>query len=181
MELLTVLAAGDVGAGLGVPPSFWLTFWTLVTFLIVLAVLWKYAWAPILEALQARADGIKADLDGAENARVGAEKVKAEYDGQLGGARDEVREIIEEGKRDATKVKDDIVSHANDEAKEIRERAARETALAQAKAFEELWETAADLSTELAAKIIAKSLTPTDHHKLAEDVIEQYKSAVSES
>jgi F-type H+-transporting ATPase subunit b len=150
----------------------------LATFLIVLGVLWKYAWTPILEALDARSERIRSDLDGAENARAAAEQVKAEYDEHLGGARDEVREIIEEGKRDATKVKEDIVAHANQEAQEIRERASRETGLAQAKAFEELWETAADLGTELAGKIIAQSLSASDHRKLAEEVIDQYKAAV---
>lgn len=173
-----VLAAGDVGAGLGIDAGgFWLTFWTLATFLVVMVVLWKFAWTPILEALDARSEKIRSDLDGAENAKLEAEKALAEYQAKLAEVRDEVKEIIEEGKRDATKVKEDIVNAANQEAKEIRERASRETGLASAKAFEELWETATDLSTELAAKIISKSLTAKDHQKLADEVIEKYKAA----
>lgn len=175
--IFCLLAKTDPAKGLGLDKSgFWLTFWTTATFLVVLIILWKFAWKPILVALEERSEGIRSDIEGAESSRVEAQKLKAEYRGKIEGARDQVTELIEEGRRDAAKVRDDMVAEAQKEATAIRERAQRESELSKAQALETIWDTAADLSTELAGKIIEKSLNADDHKKLVDDVVSRYKA-----
>lgn len=180
---ICLLAAGGGGGDpMGFefhPNAFKLSLWTFVTFVVVLVLLWKFAWGPILQALEERSEGIRNDIEGAEKNRTEAEALKADYQSKLDKAREEVIEIVEEGKRDAAVIKDETLSEARDEASKIKERAERETKLGRDKALEEVWDTASELATELAGKLIARDLKADDHKDLIAEVVEQYKAAAA--
>lgn len=171
--------AGD-GAG-GHAPSIMqvdpgLMIWTVVTFVVLLTVLRFTAWKPLMTSLDAREKRIRDAIEGAERARAEAERRLAEYERQLHEARDEAHKILEEGKADALKLKNDILAQARAESEEFKARARRELELATDQAKKELWEHATKLSTELAEKILRRSLDAADQRRLVEEVLEEYRS-----
>ena len=154
------------------------TGWALLTFVIVLTILWKKLFPPIVEALDKRAATIRESLEAAQKAKEEAEAMIAEHESNLEKARAEGRAIVEEAKADANKVKDGIVKDARKEAGEIGERGKRELELAKQSAVDDLYAQASNLSFELAEKVIEKSLQPADHQTLIDSCIKQYKEDV---
>ena len=104
-----------------VPP----TVWAVISFAVVLFILWKKLIPVITGAMDDRAEKIREALEAADQAKADAEAAMATHQGNLETARQESRAIIEEGKRDAEKVKAQIVEDANREAGEISHRATR--------------------------------------------------------
>jgi F-type H+-transporting ATPase subunit b len=155
--------AGDVGNAL----------WTLVIFVLVLFVLGKYAWGPILRSLQAREDFIRQALETAKRERDEAEARLREYEERLAAARVEATAIVEQGRRDAEVVKKKIEEQAKVEADRMIERARREIALAAEAAGKELYGLAARLATEVASRVIGREVDAEDHQRLIAESIEE--------
>ena len=78
-----------------------LAIWTFLVFLVLLAVLWKFAWGPIAAALDLREQKIADNIAAAEQCNEEAKKLLADYEAKLAAARDEVRGILDEARRDA--------------------------------------------------------------------------------
>ncbi len=149
--------------------------WAVLSFAVVLFILWKKAFPPIVEALDRRARMIQESLEAARRAKEEAEAMMARHEESLEKARTEARAIIEEGKADALRVKESIMESARREAEDIAARAKRDIGLAKQAAVNELYRQAARLSFELAEKVIQKSLRPEDHQSLIADCIQKYK------
>ncbi len=148
-----------------------LLLWTIITFVILLLILWKTAWKPIVDVLDSRAKQIKGDIESAENGRVEAEKLLAEHKEMMSKAKGEVKSLIAEGKASAEKVKNEIVDSARKEASEISEKAKNEIEVAKQRAFDELKTEIINISTDIASKIITKSLDANDNIKLVEEAL----------
>src|SRR5262249_25882811 len=84
-----------------------LAVWSLITFIVFLFVLKKFAWGPLIQGLDKREAGVLDNIAGAEAARIKAEKMLAEHASKLEKVQDEVREIIAEARRDAEHTKND--------------------------------------------------------------------------
>jgi F-type H+-transporting ATPase subunit b len=161
--------AGDVGNAI----------WTLVIFLLVVVVLGKFAWGPILNTLQARESFIHEALAAAKRDRDAAEARLREYEEKLAQSRAEATAIVEEGRRDAVMVKQRIEEDAQREADKRLERARREIQIATETATKELYLLSARLATDMAGKMIGRELTPQDHERLiAESLDGVNKSAI---
>jgi F-type H+-transporting ATPase subunit b len=143
-----------------------LAVWTGVVFVVTLAVLWKFAWGPILAGLKKREDSIADNIATAENAADEARRLTSEYETKLAGAADEVRGILEEARRDAEHTAQQIKERAERDADEAGKRMLREVATAKGAALKEISDRGADLAVDLAAKIIRRELTATDHADL---------------
>ena len=152
--------------------------WALLVFVVVLTILWKYLFPPIIQALDKRAKTIEDSLLAAQKTREEAEKMIAQHEASLETARSEGRAIIEEAKEDAIKVKDGIVADARRESGEIVERGRRELELAKKAAVDDLYRQSTALSFELAEKVIQKTLKPKDHEKLIDSCIKSYREKV---
>ena len=150
------LFAGDLGN----------SFWTLLIFVVVLVVLGKFAWGPILNALQARESFIHEALATAKRDRDEAEARLKEYEARLAQSRAEATAIVEEGRRDAVVVKQRIEEEAQREADKRLERAKREIQIATETATKELYLLSARLATDMAGKVIGRELSPQDHERL---------------
>lgn len=148
--------AGDVGN----------MIWTLVIFLLVVFVLGKFAWGPILNTLQARESFIHEALATAKRDRDEAEARLKEYEARLAQSRAEATAIVEEGRRDAVVVKQRIEDDARREADKMIERAKREIQIATETATKELYLLSARLATDMAGKVIGRELSPQDHERL---------------
>lgn len=153
--------AGDIGNAL----------WTVVIFVLVLVVLGKFAWGPLLAGLQAREAYIREALETARRDRQEAESRLREYEEKLAASRIEATAIIDEGRRDAEAVKRKIEEHARVESAKMIERARREIDAAATEATRQLYALSAHLATELAARIIGRELDAKDHERLIEESI----------
>ncbi|HEX4964017.1 MAG TPA: F0F1 ATP synthase subunit B [Thermoanaerobaculia bacterium] len=156
------LFAGDLGN----------SFWALVIFVIVLVILGKFAWGPLLKTLQSRENFIREALEKAKHDREAAEARLKEYEQKLAASRAEATAIVEEGRRDADVVKRRIEAAAKEEADKMIERAKREIQIATDTATKELYTLSAKLATQLAAQVIGRELSPQDHQRLISEAIE---------
>jgi F-type H+-transporting ATPase subunit b len=163
------LLAGDLGN----------SFWTLVIFVVVLIVLGKFAWGPILSGLQTRENFIREALESAKRDREAAEARLKEYEQKLAASRAEATAIVDEGRRDAEVVKRRIEAAAKEEADKTIERAKREIQIATDTATKELYTLSAKLATQLAAQVIGRELSPQDHQRLISQAIDGINSANS--
>ena len=150
------------------------TWWAVISFVVVLFILWKKLLPVILGAMDDRAAKIRDALEAADQAKADAEAAMATHQGNLETARQESRAIIEEGKRDAGKVKAQIVEDANREAGEISQRATREIELAKESALADLHQQSVDLSIDLAGKLIHKNLSAEDNQALIDETVKGF-------
>ncbi len=159
------LFAGDIGTAV----------WTVVIFALVVVVLGKFAWGPLLDGLQQREQFIRDSLDKAKDDREQAEASLREYTEQLQSARAEASQIVDEGRRDAEVVKARIEAETQAEADKMVERAKREVELAKQTAVAELYKTSATLATQIASQILQRELKPEDHDRLITSAIEEIR------
>jgi len=152
------------------------TVWAIISFCIVLFILWKKLLPPILEAMDRRALEIRDSLAAAEKAKSEAEEMMQRHQADLDAARREAQTIIEEGKADAEKIKARIVADANSDAEEIAGRAVREIDLAKQAALQQLHLKSVEISFDIANQLIRKNLDPKDHEKLVEERLSQFES-----
>lgn len=147
-------------------------FWSLLTFGLVIFVLGRFAWGPLLTALQKREDFIRDSLAQAKADREQAESKLKEYVRKIEAARDEASGIVEEGRRDAEGVRQRIEREAQSETDAIVERAKREIQIARETAVKGLYELTAQLVTDVAGKVIRKQLSPAGHQDLLRESIQ---------
>lgn len=157
------LFAGDIGNAI----------WTLVIFLLVILVLGKFAWGPLLSGLQQREEFIRRSLQEAKADREAAEARLEEYEERLATAAAEATEIVDRGKREGETLRASIEEKARDEADKMVDRARREIELAKQSAIKDLYATSSELATDIAAKILQRELNPQDHEKLISDSIKE--------
>jgi F-type H+-transporting ATPase subunit b len=148
--------------------------WGGLAFLIVLVALVKFAFPALKKGLAAREEKIRSDLEAAERARQDAETEAVQYRAQLADARAEANATIEAARADAERVRREVLARAETEAAEVRQRAQDDVRLAQERAMSDLRARVADLSIELAEKVVERNL---DHDtQLA--LIESYINSV---
>ena len=145
--------------------------WTLVIFLLVLFVLGKFAWGPILSGLQDREKFIRDALDEAKKERDEAKKSLEAYEAKLASAREEVDEIMDEARRDAAAVRQREDERAREEAEQTIERAKREIEIATDTAVKDLYARATRLATGAASAVLEREIRPEDHERLVADSI----------
>jgi F-type H+-transporting ATPase subunit b len=158
-----------------------LMIWTVVTFVAVLVVLRFTAWKPLQASLAAREKRIRDAVEGAERARRDSEELLARHQMLLDEAKDEARKIIDEGKADGLRLKHELAAQARTESEEMKARARRDLELATEQAKKELWEHATMLSTELAERIVKRSLGADDQRRLVTEVLEEYRATAARS
>lgn len=154
-----------------------LGLWTAVVFGVLLLVLWKVAWGPIVEALEAREEGINSNIAAAENAHQEAKQLLAQHEAKLAGAADEVRGLLEEARRDAEATKASIVAEARDAADAERRRALREIESARAGAIKDLAEHSAHLAIDLASKVIRQDITQERQGEIVREAVGRIASS----
>jgi len=175
------LAAGHGGeAGAEPNPLEWksdLALWTGIVFLLLLAVLWRFAWGPIARGLEKREKAIADHIAQAERSNQEAKQLLAEYERKLSGAQEEVRAVLDQARREAEQAGRELVEKARTEAKHQQEKAVREIELASAHAMKDLAEHGAALAVDLAGKIVGARLRPEDHAELIRRTLAEFPPA----
>ena len=146
--------------------------WTVLTFVLLLVVLKKVAWGPILDALEARENEIKDALNAAKKAREEAERVSGDYEDSIRKAQAEAQQIIADAKTAGEKVKLDLEIIASEKADEIIEKAKAQIDAERVKVISEIKTVAVEISLSAAAKVIEKNLDSDDNRKLVNKALE---------
>jgi F-type H+-transporting ATPase subunit b len=160
--------AGDIGNAL----------WTLVIFLLVVFVLGKFAWGPVLSALQKRELFIRESLEKAKQDRDAAEARLREYTERIERAQTEASALVEEGRRDAEVLMRKIEEDARAEAAKLLERAKREIGIASDTAIKQIYDVCSTLATEVASKVIRKEINAQEHQRLIAESLEELRQMV---
>jgi F-type H+-transporting ATPase subunit b len=148
-----------------------LVFWTIVTFIAVLAILRKVAWKPLVQALVSREEGIRTALDEAEHAQREAQRLLDENKRQLAMAEEESHRIIREGREMGEKLKAEIVEKANASSRTMIEQAKDEIRREKDAALTQLRTEVADLAIGVAGKILDQNLDTPKQRQLADSAI----------
>lgn len=160
--------AGNATAKLN-PLTSWrgdMALWTAVVFLLLLLVLGKFAWGPIVQGLDRREQGIADQVAQAERNNQQARELLAQYEKKLADSREEIRKMIEQGRRAGEEAGRQVIEKAKEDAAAEHERALREIEAATAGALKELSERSATLAVQLAGRIVQAELKPADHAQL---------------
>jgi F-type H+-transporting ATPase subunit b len=150
-----------------------LMVWTVATFVVLLFVLSKFAWKPLLKYLQDREENIRQALDQAEKARAAAAELLRQNEVNLARAEEEYRKIIREGKAFADKLKDDIMTKANSQAQRQIQQAREEIQRDVDVARQQLRSEIADLAVQAAGKILDETLDSQKHKKIVDNFLNQ--------
>ena len=152
-----------------------LIFWTIVTFLAVLAVLSKVAWKPLMHALTSREEQVRTSLEQAENANAEARKLLEENKRQLAQAEAHAQQAMREGREMGEKLKAEIIDKANASARNMVEQAKEEIRRERDAALMQLRGEVADLAVTAAGKIIDANLDVNKHRQLVDSVIKDIR------
>jgi F-type H+-transporting ATPase subunit b len=147
--------------------------WTIVTFLVLLALLAKFAWRPLLEALDSRQQGIRNALDDALRAKQELERLEQESAQIIRKARADADGIITQSRADADRLREEMRTKAKAEADGIVRNAERQIQLETARALQQIRHEAVDLSVMIASKIIQRNLSKDDNERLIEEALKQ--------
>jgi F-type H+-transporting ATPase subunit b len=153
--------------------NYGLIVWTIITFILLLIVLGKFAWKPLLQALHAREQEITDSLNKAEEAKKDAERMIAENKIAMEKASAETAKLIAESRTVAEQLKNDIVAKANESARKMLDQAKDEIDREKEAAMVQLRNEVADLSISVAEKILDESLDNAKQRKMVDTVIDQ--------
>ena len=166
---------GEGGATLKLLPDLPTLVQQTILFAVLAGVLYKFAWKHILHALEEREGKIKGDLARAEVARKEAEASLARHEAAMNQVKGEAQAILDEGKADATRLKEKILAEAREEGGKIGERARHEIELAKDKAVAEIQAQAASLSIAMATKILGREVKAADQERLIQEALGEFK------
>jgi F-type H+-transporting ATPase subunit b len=159
-----------------VQPDPGLYIWTIVTFLVLLGLLARFAWRPLLDALEKRQDVIRKSLDDARQARQELEQVKTESAKLLSQARVEAGEIVSRTRTDAARFADEMKQKARSDADALVKHAERQIEMQTARAMETIRRESVDLSVEIASKILRRNISKEDNERLIADTLKEMQS-----
>jgi F-type H+-transporting ATPase subunit b len=147
--------------------------WGGLAFVVLLFLMWKFGLPPVRKMMKDREERIRADLERAEQARVEAEQSLEQYRQQLAEARNDALRIVEEARGDAERLRRERVEAVEGEIAELRVRATEDVRLATERAMSDLRGKVAELSIELAEKVVERNLDRPTQEALIEQYINQ--------
>jgi F-type H+-transporting ATPase subunit b len=159
-----------------VQPDPGLYIWTILTFLVLVALLGRFAWRPLLDALDRRQESIRKSLDEAREARQELDKVRTESAQILVEARVESDAIISRTRADAVRVGDEMKQKARADAESILRNAERQIELETSRALQKIRHEAIDLSVAIASKIIRRNLSKEDNERLIAETFKEIEA-----
>lgn len=159
-----------------VQPDPGLFIWTIVTFLVLLTLLAKFAWRPLLQALESRHALIKKSLDDAQQAKQELERLQQESAQIIKAARVEAEGIVSRSRSDGERLREELKQKARSDAEGIVRNAERQIQLETARAVQQIRREAVDLSVMIASKIIGRNLSKADNESLIEEALKQIET-----
>ena len=147
------------------------SFWTVVIFLLLLVVLTRWAFPPILGYAAAREKRIQDSLDEAKRHRAEAEQLLATQRQELSAAKQQAQHVIAEGRQAAEKVRQDLLERTQSEQDEVVARAKADIERERDKAVESVRREAVDLAIAAASKLLEERLGADADRRLVQDYL----------
>jgi F-type H+-transporting ATPase subunit b len=155
-------------------PAIGTIFWSTLIFSLFFLLLRKFAWKPILDAVNARDETIKGSLDAAEKARDEMKKLQTDNEAILRKAREERENILKEAREIRDKMVNEAKDRATEEAEKLIEKARQGIEREKDKALSEIHEQVAFLSVEIASKLLGEKLKESDQqNKLIDNYLKE--------
>jgi F-type H+-transporting ATPase subunit b len=148
--------------------SFAEAVWTVLAFVLLLIVLGKFAWKPMLKALKDREEHIKQQIEATEKARKDAEQ-------KLENAEQRRLQILQEAADRAQQHEQELTEAAHRKVSEIRHQATQDIEKAHAVAVDQLWEQAGDIMLLLGKKVLGRTIADEDNKQIINDAIDELK------
>jgi F-type H+-transporting ATPase subunit b len=158
-----------------------LIFWELITFGILVFLLWRYVYPPIRDQIQRRQSEIERAIDEAEMTRAEARQLLADYRRQLDEARVEARQILEESRRQGEAQRERTKREAREEGDRIIQRAREEIERERESALREIRGEVADMVVLTSERVLRRTLDREDHERLIAEAMESLEAEVSTS
>ena len=159
-----------------VQPDPGLFIWTIVTFLVLVALLAKFAWRPLLEALERRQSTIAKALDDAQRATEELQRLQRESAAMMASARVEAEAIVSRSRTDAEQLREELKQKARAEAAGIVKNAEQQIQMETARALQQIRSEAVDLSVTIASKILQRNVSKADNEGLIQETLKQVEA-----
>lgn len=158
-----------------------LMLWTIIVFLVLLALLRKFAWAPLLASLEQRQELIRKSLDDAQQARKELERLNQESAQILKNANAEAESIVSRSWSEAEKLREEMKQKARSDADAIMKEAQRQIEIETGRAVRQIRNEVADISVNIASKLIQRNFSREDNSRLIEDTLKQIEAGKLQS
>lgn len=149
--------------------------WTIIVsacnLLIIYFVIKKFFYAPVMKIIKEREEQIKEQYSEADKAKKEAEESRAVYSERVKHAEEDADEIIKNAHKEAKKISNEIVSEADRKAEAMREKAEEDIRREKARAEAELKKEIADISVDIANKVVGREVNKNDHERFIDDFI----------
>jgi F-type H+-transporting ATPase subunit b len=167
----TPAAAADEHSGNPFELRFDLTVWSIIIFVILFFVLRRFAWGPILEGLKKREQSIAGAVEEAKRVREEMAVHQAEFQRKLDEAHQQIPKLMEEARKAADQLKEEMRTQAAAEINADRQRLHREIDVHKDQALQEIWNYVSNLATAISAQVIRKTLPAEDHRRLVDEAL----------
>lgn len=149
-----------------------LIIWTWITFIVVAVILRKFAWGPLLSAVDAREKSITSAIESAKRERAEAEKLLGEQKTAIAAARQEAADAVRKTQADMEKFREELMSKARKEADDLKADAQRAIVDERTRAIAEIKGEAVKLSIAIAEKLLVENLNDAKHQALAQQFVQ---------
>ena len=156
-----------------------LFIWTIFTFLVLLVLLTKFAWKPLMQMLDVRQEAIKKSLEDADTAKRELERLQQESAQIIRKAHAEAESIVSKSWSDAEKLREEMKVKAKSEADAIVKESQRQIEIETGRALRQIRSEVADLSIAIASKVIQRNVSKEDNDRLIQDTLKQMDSSRS--
>ncbi len=157
--------------------TIWQSVASIIAFTILLAVLGKYAWGPIITALQDRENKIRDDIETAEQRAAEATATLEQYQQQLAEARKESQRILDQARDDARRLAAQLKAECDADLNLMKDKAHQEIEQAKEQALADVYTQTATLATDVAARILQRELNAEDQKSLVEASLSEYRAS----
>ena len=156
-----------------VQPDPGLFIWTIATFLVLVFLLGKFAWKPLLQALEGRQEAIKKSLEDADRAKQELTRLQTESTKIIEQARVDAESILTKTRSDADRLREDLKVKAKEEADTIIRNAEQQIQLQTRQAMQQIRQQVADISVMVASKLLERNLATEDNDRLIAETLKQ--------
>jgi len=156
-----------------VQPDPGLFIWTIITFLVLLALLAKFAWRPLLAALESRQDAIKKSLEDADRAKQELARLQQESAKMIEQARIDADAIVAKTRSDADRLRDELKTKDKEETDAIRRNAEQQIHLQTRQALQQVRHEVADIAVLIASRVLERNLAKEDNDRLIDETLKQ--------
>lgn len=172
------LGHANAGPAQGSPEEFKgdLSIYTFVVFLLLLAILGKFAWRPIMSGLEKREQSIAHMIDEAKENQHKTQEALKQYEAKLAAATEETRLMLAQARQDAEVAKEKIIAEAQVAAQRERDKSLAEIRAAKEGALREMAEKSVDTAFALAGRVLHKEIRPADHTALIAESLAKFPS-----